>query len=65
MLRLKPGTQAFLYKAATDMPRGFDRLASMMQECMGCNPPRSGICVFLSRRSDRVKILYWDRVNKL
>lgn len=46
---------------ATDMRRGFDRLAERVREIIGENPQSGHLFVFRSRRGDRLKILVWDR----
>jgi transposase len=43
-----------------DMRRGFDRLARVIREELGGDPQR-GLFVFVSRRRDRLKVLWWDR----
>ena len=43
-----------------DMRRGFDRLAQAVKAELG-EDPRSGVLfVFVGRRGDRLKILWWD-----
>lgn len=60
---LDPGadTAVYLYTEVTDMRRGFDRLAQMVEERLGCDPLQGGLYVFFGRRRDRAKILMWDR----
>lgn len=58
MLDLGVETKVYLYTAAIDMRKGFDRLSELARE--QSNPLRGGLFVFISRRRDRVKILYWE-----
>lgn len=61
MLNLKPETKVYLFSAPTDMRKGFDRLAELAKEHAGQSPLSGALFVFLSRRRDRVKILFWDK----
>jgi len=51
----------FLCTAPTDMRRGFDRLAEMVQHSLAQDPLSGNLFVFRSRSSDKLKILYWDK----
>ena len=55
------GTKVFACTRPTDMRRGFDALAQMVRQFLGCDPLSGHLFLFRSRRGDRVKILYWDR----
>jgi transposase len=46
---------------ATDMRCGFDRLAERVRSIIGQDPLNGHWFLFRSRRSDRLKILAWDR----
>src|SRR5947207_10644517 len=41
--------------------RHFDGLSMMAEHVIRCNPFSGHLLVFCNRRSDRLKILYWDR----
>lgn len=43
-----------------DFRRGHDRLAATVQRELGLDPHCGALYVFRSKRSDRVKILFWD-----
>ena len=63
-LRALDGAQAtriWLAVEATDMRCGFDRLAERVKTVIGEDPLSGHLFVFRSRRSDRLKILHWDR----
>jgi len=52
--------QIFLCVLPTDMRRGFDGLMRMAEEHLQQNVLDGGLFVFVNRRRDRVKLLYWD-----
>src|SRR5258708_32473424 len=43
------------------MRRSFDGLSMMAEHVIRCNPFSGHLLVFCNRRTDRLKILYWDR----
>ena len=55
------GVHIFLCTAITDMRRGFDRLAEMVQQSLKQDPLSGNLFVFRNRGSDKLKILYWDK----
>ena len=60
MLSLSPAVNIFLCLLPTDMRRGFDGLMRWAEEHLRRNVLDSGLFVFINRRRDRVKLLYWD-----
>lgn len=54
------GTRIWLAAGATDMRRGFDRLAALLQQRLGADPFSGRLFIFRGRRGDRVKLLWWD-----
>ena len=60
MLSLTPSVKIFLCLLPTDMRRGFDGLMRMAEEYLQQNVLDGGLFVFINRRRDRVKLLYWD-----
>jgi transposase len=45
--------------AAVDMRRGFDGLAAATRELVEADPQSGALFVFVNRRRDRMKILWW------
>ena len=54
------GTRIWLAAGATDMRRGFDGLASLVQQRLGADAFSGHLFIFRGRRGDRVKLLWWD-----
>jgi transposase len=61
MLSLSLPGRVFLCTVPTDMRKGFDSLAWLVQQHLGQNPLSGDLFVFRSKRGDRVKLLYWDQ----
>jgi len=58
---LGPGNpHVFLYRGATDLRRGFDRLAAMVESLLAENPRSGALFVFVNRRRDRLKLLVFE-----
>ena len=60
MLNLSLPVEIYLCVSPTDMRRGFDGLMRMAEEHLMRNVLEGGLYVFINRRRDRVKLLYWD-----
>jgi hypothetical protein len=60
MLNLSSTTRVFLCSQEIDMRFSFDALAGLVTNHFGMNPLCSHIFVFLSKRRDRMKLLFWD-----
>ena len=61
MLSFPAAIKVYLCTVACDMRRSFDGLSMMTEHLIRGNPRSGHLFVFCNRRSDRVKILYWDR----
>jgi transposase len=59
--QLPAAVRVFLCTKPTDMRKGFDGLFGMVQEFLGQDPLSGHLFLFLNRRRDRVKILFWER----
>lgn len=60
MIGLPAGTRVWLAAGVTDMRRGFDGLAALVQEKLAGDPFSGHLFVFRGRRGDLVKLLWWD-----
>ena len=60
---MQPGAalKAYVCAQATDMRKSIDGLAALVVSVLRADPLCGELFVFVSRRRDRVKILYWDR----
>ena len=60
MIPFPAGVQVWLAAGHTDMRRGFDGLALLVQDTLRRNPHNGHLFVFRGKRGDLLKILYWD-----
>lgn len=60
MIGLAPETRVWLASGPTDMRRGFDGLALLVQETLGRDPHCGHLFVFRGKRGGLVKILWHD-----
>lgn len=63
MIALTPQIRAFLYRRPTDMRKSFHGLVALTQSALKQDPLSGSLFVFLNRRRDRVKILYWGHTG--
>lgn len=61
MLTLSPGARVYLAVAPTDLRRGHDGLCALVRSQLELDPYAGHFYVFLGKRGDRVKVLFWDR----
>ena len=61
MLSLPPSVKIFIARGVTDLRKSFDTLAALVCEVIDEVPQSGHLFVFLNRRRNRVKILWWDR----
>ncbi|MGH3407151.1 MAG: IS66 family insertion sequence element accessory protein TnpB [Streptosporangiaceae bacterium] len=53
--------KVYLYREPIDMRRGRNGLAALAQEAMRVDPFCGALFIYVGRRYDAIKILYWDR----
>lgn len=61
MISISSDTRIWLVAGATDMRRGFDGLAALVQTQLAEDPLSGQLFVFRGRRGDRIKVLWSDR----
>jgi len=60
MIALPVGTRVWLAAGVTDMRKGMDGLAALVQTTLAENPFSGQLFVFRGRRGDLVKLLWFD-----
>jgi transposase len=60
MLSVTTGTRIFVALGATDMRKGFDGLTGIIVGTLEQDPLSGHLFLFVNRRRDKLKILYWD-----
>jgi transposase len=60
MLSWPPTVRISLCAEPTDMRKGLDSLAHLVESALALDPLSGHLFVFRSRRGDRIKALYWD-----
>jgi transposase len=63
MIALPPQIRVFLYRLPTDMRKSFHGLVALTESAMQQDPLSGSLFVFLNRRRDRIKILYWGQTG--
>jgi transposase len=61
MISLAADTRIFIAIGNTDMRKGFDALAAIVEHTLKLDPLSGHLFLFVNRRRDRMKVLYWDR----
>ena len=60
MMVVAAGVKVHLALGHTDMRKGLDGLATLIQEHLKRDPFSGHLFVFRGRRADRIKVLWWD-----
>ncbi len=61
MIGLPNTSRLLLYRHPTDMRKSFDGLAGIVRSELQREPTDGSVFLFVNRRRDRIKLLYWDR----
>jgi transposase len=61
MLSVAPGARVYLAAEPVDLRRGHDGLTALVRTRFKMDPLEGHLFVFVGRRVDRVKVLFWDR----
>lgn len=60
MISLSASTKIFVAMGDTDMRKGFDGLYALVANQLKQDPLSGSLFLFVNRRRDRLKVLYWD-----
>lgn len=60
-MTLMPGTKVFLASQPVDLRRGHDGLSAIVRNQLSLDPFAGHLFVFVGKRGDRIKCLFWDR----
>jgi transposase len=60
MIGLPSSTRIWLAAGVTDMRRGMDGLAALVQSALEDNPFSGHVFIFRGKRGDLVKLLWWS-----
>ncbi|MFM7251163.1 MAG: IS66 family insertion sequence element accessory protein TnpB [Planctomycetaceae bacterium] len=60
MLGIAPSPTIYLHPGAADMRKSFDGLSGIIPGSFGGDPAEGSLFLFVSKRRDRLKALWWD-----
>jgi transposase len=63
MLPFPSSVRIYLAEAPCDMRKSFDGLSALVLSALGLDPLSGHLFVFLNRRRDQVRILFFDRTG--
>jgi transposase len=61
MLTFATNVRIFLHVRPTDMRKSFDGLCGIVRGVLAADPLDGSLFLFVNRRGDRLKALWWDR----
>ena len=60
MLNVTTSSKIYVYTSVTDMRKGVHGLSGIVRSELATDPTDGSLFVFVNRRRDRLKILYFD-----
>ena len=63
MLTLPPSVRVYVAAQPTDLRKSFNGLSALVEASFGQDPLSGHLFVFLNRRGDQIRILFWDRTG--
>jgi len=60
MFPLSPNAKIFVYSEPTNMRKSFEGLCLLVENTFSTSPISDSFFVFINRRKDCMKVLYWD-----
>ena len=63
MIALPPQIHVYIYRLPTDMRKSFHGLVALTESALKQDPLSGSLFVFVNRRRDRIKILYWGQTG--
>jgi transposase len=60
MLSIAGNARIFVFQSPRDLRKGFEGLSLLVEEAFGDTLTSGAYFIFLNRRRDRMKVLYWD-----
>lgn len=61
MIGLPPQTKIIFYSRPTDMRKSHNGLCGLVRNELESDPTNGTLFLFVNRRRDRIKAMYWDR----
>ncbi len=61
MFGLSAAVRVYLATRPADMRKSFDGLSALASGSLALDPLSGHLFVFVNKRRDRIKVLYWDR----
>ena len=61
MLTLPPSVKVYVCTEPVSMHKSFDGLAGLVRDVLEEDPMSGHLFVFVNRRADKIKLLFWDR----
>lgn len=63
MLTLPPSVKIYVAASPVDCRKSFNGLSSMVESTFGVDPLSGHLFVFLNRRGDQIRLLFFDRTG--